>query len=427
MLYNGRYEEVKPLYTNTYSEEDLVQKSTLLGASWEQYTVMSQNFRKEQIARALELDFPLFQLIYDFNIPKDILSVLYSLVEMDSYHRIRMFDYMAALKVKDLYEGFKARFNRLPQVFVYIIEIIHELNVKLVVEKFDVESMKYALSLSNEIPSIHHRITYGILFHKRIYEVVSRLKKNNRNLLSFVAGLPCKYPLLNQELENWVATYAGKTKNEIIHEVMAYWDEPDFPRESSLEVKRAYFRLNRLEMEWERCCRKYPEVFRQPFQTHLDLVKVEMKDRTAYILDPNDKKQVLLGHLSVCCQRLGGSAEASMMEGLLNPDSGFLVFEQEYKLLGQSWVWLSENKNVLVLDNIEFADNRKPIHILDLLKEWLRQVKYVDIQMGIGFNQLSIGQPVKEYELYWYDQVWNQRYTDANQRVWLKKNNRILI
>lgn len=176
-----------------------------------------------------------------------------------------------------------------------------------------------------------------------------------------------------------------------------------------------------------RCCKKYPEFFNQTFTTNLDLIKVEIANQKAYILDPNDRKQVLLGQLTVCCQRLGGSAEASMMEGLLNPDSGFLVFEKGDKVLAQSWVWLSKDTEVLVLDNIEFADNRQPIHIIHLLKEWLKHVPYKNVQMGLGFNQMSIGEPVATKKIYWYNQVWKQRYTDANQRVWLKKNNKIII
>ena len=388
---------------------------------------MSNFLSTQKAAHALDGDLPLVELVYGFEIPKDLRLVLTQLIELDPYNKTRLLEYDTVCVIKNLYEGFINKFKRLPKVFIYLIEIIHELNVELTIERFDVKSMRYALSLHQEIPSIYHRITYGIMFNKRIYGVINNLTKNNRNLLSFISGLPCKYPLLDAELENWVVKHAGKTKNETIHEVMAYWDEPGFPRESSLEIHRNYFSLNRKDMEWERCCKKYPEFFNQTFTTNLDLIKVEIANQKAYILDPNDRKQVLLGQLTVCCQRLGGSAEASMMEGLLNPDSGFLVFEKGDKVLAQSWVWLSKDKEVLVLDNIEFADNRQPIHIIHLLKEWLKHVPYKNVQMGLGFNQMSIGEPVATKKIYWYNQVWKQRYTDANQRVWLKKNNKIII
>jgi hypothetical protein len=110
------------------------------------------------------------------------------------------------------------------------------------------------------------------------------------------------------------------------------------------------------------------------------------------------------------------------MEGLINPDSGFLVFERGEKVIAQSWIWLSEDKSTLILDNIELSDGRVPEDILYLIEKWIAQSPYQNIQMGTGYNRVSIGEGVDSENICWYKQYWPLRYTDAFNRVWLKRN-----
>ncbi|MEO2222710.1 hypothetical protein [Priestia megaterium] len=383
-------------------------------------------FSEEKLELAFSEEFALLNLVFDFNVPPELMEIVKELHRRSEFNLSYKNDYYTICKVKKLYESFKVSFGYLPNIFSYLISTVTELNTDLVAKRFNVKSMKFALSLEQELPSVYHRIAFSIMFHKRIYDVVSKLKKYNRNLESFISGMPCQYPLADQELEQWIISHVGKTKNETIHEVITFWNDETFPKKSPLEIKKNYFSLQRKEMEWNRCKHKYPEAFQLPFSCNLINVKIEINQEKVCILDPNDKKQVILGQLSVCCQRLNGSAEASMMEGLLNPDSGFLIFERKNKLLAQSWIWLTADHSILVLDNIELADERKPEDIILLLKQWIIHSPYSDIQMGIGFNDITIGELVKE-ELKWYKQHWKYQYTDANDRVWLKKDNKLMI
>lgn len=382
-------------------------------------------YPKEDIEKAMAADLAVVHLIFDFNVPKTLLTILTALIKENKIDSIKKNDYETVKALKMLYDGMIQNHGRLPRIFPYLIEMIHELNVEEVIRKFDVKGMKYALSLEEEIPSIHHRISYGLMFHKRVKDVILQLKKHQRNLGSFISGIPSRYPLTDNHLEQWVISYAGKTRNETIHEVMTFWNEPDFPQQAKLERQKQYFANNRKEMEWERCKKKYPNVFSSEFQCSIFSFQVEIENEKVYIMDPNDKRQVILGQLTVCCQRLNGSAEASMMEGLVNPDSGFLVFEREDKVLGQAWIWLSEDKETLVLDNIELADNRKPHDILLLLKHWVIHLPYGQVQMGVGFNQVKIGKEVAIEDFVWFKRHWNSIYTDAHKRVWLKKDHQI--
>ncbi|WP_141539748.1 hypothetical protein [Priestia megaterium] len=392
----------------------------------EQLRDVMHAFDKEKVKLAFQKEFALLNLVFDFNVPFELMEIVQDLYEKKEFNRGHKNDYFTICQVKGLYESFKTRFGRLPKIFPYLVSMAQELNNELVVEKFNVRSMKFALNLEEDLPSHYHRIAYSLLFGQKIYDVVCKLKKHNRSLKNFIAGMPCKYPLADPELEKWIVSHIGSTKNEIIHEIITFWNDKNFPKNSSLYIQQNYFKLQRKEREWARCENKYPKAFRLPFECHIKDNRIEVAQEQAYILDPNDKKQVILGHLSVCCQKLGSSAEPSMMEGLLNPYSGFLVFERSSKLLAQSWVWLTEDHSTLVLDNIELADQRKPEDIIVLLKRWVIESPYAYIQMGVGFNDVSIGEAVNE-EVKWYKQYWKYQYTDAIDRVWLKKDNTVLI
>ncbi|WP_338779823.1 hypothetical protein [Metabacillus sp. FJAT-52054] len=393
----------------------------------EEITDHFRAFSRDEIEKAYEKKYPLFQLLFQFNIPKDLVNVLEKLSRDDDEYKKQFNDFHTALAIWKMYTGFQCKFNQVPKILIYLVEMIDELNVPMLIRTFHVRSMRFALSLKNDIPSIYDRITYGLIFRDRLPSVILHMKQKKRNLHSFAAGIACKYPFENPELEQWVLSKTGKTKNETVHDGIAYWEEPDFPREGSLSKQKEYLAFNRKEREWERCKEKYPASFVTPFTCSLKQERVDSIHGRAYVLDPNDQKQVILGHLTICCQRLNGSGEASMMEGLLNPESGFLLFEKKSKLLAQSWIWLSEDGDLLVLDSMEFADNRSAGDIMELLRAWLEKTSYQNIQMGNGFNRPIIGEQVPPEHIKWYKQHWKERYTDAYERVWLKKNSHICI
>ena len=62
---------------------------------------------------------------------------------------------------------------------------------------------------------------------------------------------------------------------------------------------------------------------------------------SAYIMDGQDPRQVMLGYDTNCCQHLNGAGETAMMYGLANPDAGFFVIEDKEtgKILAQAETW----------------------------------------------------------------------------------------
>lgn len=369
-------------------------------------------------------DWSVLQSVFINNVPSELICILDKLIKENKMDVAKIYDYETMLNVKHMYDQFMERFKRIPDVFPVLISATEALNVNLVVPNFNVKSMKYALTI-DEL-DIQYQVFISLAFGNQIFDVVSKLRKHGKDVYNFVGGLP-SLPFQDESLKQWIVRHAGKTDNLIIHAVARLWNHPSFPRSATLIEMKAFILNQRAPIEWELARRKYPDIFDQPFQCRIHDTPYKYKDEQVRILDANDKLQIMLGVLTVCCQRLDGTGEPCLMEGLINPQSGFLVFERGSKLLAQSWIWLTEDNKTLVLDNIELADCRRPEDIIELLFNWAKLSSHENIQMGIGFNRVNIGVPVDTVDLSWYRQLWKFKYSDAYERVWIKKNGELCI
>jgi hypothetical protein len=387
------------------------------------FTIIYEMYEEEVIYKALtKSSWAVLDLVFHFNVPDDLLIILNNLISSHNINDSDKNDLDTIIQIKKLYEAFMGNFGRLPSVFSQYIYACREFDAEVLCDAFKVKSLRYALSLTEEINSIHHQIVLSTIFGNRIFDVVKKLKYHNRDIYNFISGLPPKYPFKDKSLVDWMIEHVGKTPNQMIQEVATLWNEEDFPKNGKISDMKNYISKQRAGKEWERCKTKYPLHFATPFSCTIEDCSIKIGNEQVRILDANDKLQVILGHLTVCCQKLGAGGEPSMMEGLINPDSGFLVFEREEKVIAQSWIWLSEDKNTLVLDNIELSDERTPEDIQYLIEEWIAHSPYQNIQMGTGYNRVSIGEDVDLENICWYKQYWPLRYTDAYKRVWLKRN-----
>lgn len=145
------------------------------------------------------------------------------------------------------------------------------------------------------------------------------------------------------------------------------------------------------------------------------LKKCEVEDGQykAYIMNAKDPRQVMLGYYTDCCQILGDAGETSMMHGLLHPYAGFWVIEEKktglIKAQAEAWEF---NRNTLVFDNIEFANDTGDLieHYKDIIGLWLENSEYENVVMGGGYNDLiyesnfdrapDMVPPVTPYEIY---------------------------
>lgn len=170
---------------------------------------------------------------------------------------------------------------------------------------------------------------------------------------------------------------------------------------------------------------------------------IKLNNELIGIMAWNDPKQILLGLYTSCCQRFDQQGESSMLFGLLSEHSGFLKIQRDNKIIGQAWVW-EFDKNTLVLDNIELANCRNVDQFHDLLYVWAKKSPYKNIQLGLGYSDMTLGEPMTEEEIedysiekshaytekvvYYFEHEEEEVYTDADEeRNWIKKDGKVLF
>ena len=95
---------------------------------------------------------------------------------------------------------------------------------------------------------------------------------------------------------------------------------------------------------------------------------------TFRILEKDDPLGFVIGDITNCCQHIDGEAEKCVIDGYLNPNAGFLVFEygpmnenqrpaDNARILAQAYVWYDPETKTVCYDNIEI-----PTKVLDELK-----------------------------------------------------------
>lgn len=213
--------------------------------------------------------------------------------------------------------------------------------------------------------------------------------------------------------------------------LMKLMDEPTFPTSGNWAVYESFLEIaGALALKVEVAERMAKRGFKwEELTTLLPDTTVTNGKVTVRMLDAQDPTALALGQLTHCCQGLHGAGETCMFEGLVNPYSGFLVFESENQIIAQSWVWQAAN-GALVMDNIEFANFKNTNSILDALIEWVTVSPYDNIQVGLGYMEIQLNAPLtKSEDLAWYkQQVWSkQLYTDAESRLSLKKDGTVLL
>ncbi len=134
---------------------------------------------------------------------------------------------------------------------------------------------------------------------------------------------------------------------------------------------------------------------------HFDKSKVI----TYELIEKSNAMGAVLGNMTNCCQVLNGAGESCLKYGMTEPNSGFVAFRNEEKLIGQAWVWYDEKEKTVCLDNIEVPTKmleilRKDsvmqnqfIYCLIRLKNGVQTAMGKDkvnkVTIGLGYNDIS--------------------------------------
>ncbi len=128
-------------------------------------------------------------------------------------------------------------------------------------------------------------------------------------------------------------------------------------------------------------------------------------------LPPDDKRALILGRITGCCQSIGSHADRCVRDAVTLPSNGLYVLlkqrkagaagqealplvggqinDAQYEIVGQSYVWLSRSGN-LCLDSIECSQGRVPPEVLnkiitDFAQELLKQAPTIHrVTVGQG-------------------------------------------
>ena len=83
----------------------------------------------------------------------------------------------------------------------------------------------------------------------------------------------------------------------------------------------------------------------------------KQKGITYKLLKKSDPVCAVLGNITNCCQIVSADGESCVEYGMKEPNSGFITFNYEGKIIGQAWVWYDEESKTICLDNIEMPHN----------------------------------------------------------------------
>ena len=85
---------------------------------------------------------------------------------------------------------------------------------------------------------------------------------------------------------------------------------------------------------------------------------------TFKLLAKDDERTAILGELTNCCQVVDNAGSECLHYGLTSENSGFVEFNYNGRIIGQSWVWYNPETQIVCLDNIEV-----PVRLIPKLKK----------------------------------------------------------
>ena len=126
--------------------------------------------------------------------------------------------------------------------------------------------------------------------------------------------------------------------------------------------------------------------------------------KISYELMRNDDEEILiLGEKTNCCQTVNDAGSECVKYGVMKPNSGFIKFSYNGRIIGQSWVWHNKRTKTVCLDNIEIPTlwkkkikKHKSLEqdFLDCLHRladsFVKNMNIDRVTIGAGYNDLSV-------------------------------------
>lgn len=190
--------------------------------------------------------------------------------------------------------------------------------------------------------------------------------------------------------------------------------------------------------------KKFDEKYRFKFKDQELAIKgrhtvVKQGKLTMEMMQPGDLRIYNAGQDTCCCQEWGNAGEGCVAKIVADPFATEVAIVKKGTVIAQGFVWVDNEKDTLVFDNVEFAnyktvsfDNRIK-DFTDLFAEWSKAMPYANVHIGTGCLAASMagwGQQIKQEEFAKMPTTMegNYCYSDyhANART-IKRNGSMLI
>jgi hypothetical protein len=143
----------------------------------------------------------------------------------------------------------------------------------------------------------------------------------------------------------------------------------DIDQAKSLLAMCSYTRFNE-DTDFAVICNKY-QITESTFDRCLDYMKsgwpkktgdnipsvtIQQENFTWSKLPVDDKRALIIGQITDCCQSIGGDSEQCVKDYVSLPNNGLYILKDKNKIIGQAYVWLSKAGN-LCMDSVECLTN----------------------------------------------------------------------
>lgn len=239
---------------------------------------------------------------------------------------------------------------------------------------------------------------------------------------------PCMVrPMIEKGFAEWYEKYKGMNPSDLsavlslnkevlsgygsrIHENFYYAHEKisRFNLDKDPKSLLTDVRMMRADGDRKQFDRKYPLKFKDQELAIKGRHTVAKQGKlTMEMMQPGDLRIFNAGQDTCCCQELGNAGESCVYKIIADPFATEVAIVKNGTVIAQGFVWVDNEKDTLVFDNVEFAnyktvsfDNRIK-DFTDLFAEWSKAMPYANVHIGTGCLAASMagwGQQIKREE-----------------------------
>ena len=174
------------------------------------------------------------------------------------------------------------------------------------------------------------------------------------------------------------------------------YEEKQINHNSSKELKRADYDQQKLKEKYG----KYGYDFsKNRIDIHGKSLSIEKDDCKMYMLPANDLRNFSMAYTeNTHCDICYGGYETAILNMTSSPLSACVIVEDSAgQIQVGAWVWVNEEKDLFVFDNIEYHRDPDAGKYMDIILDYIKAIPYSNVQIGMGEGGDNFGFRAKEF------------------------------